>query len=169
MEKQLENRSDLVPEEAGLYLLRCSLAGDGAVSGVIRRFFCDRSEPFSGLDQAVLLIDGWLSGKVYTPEKRKLRMFSSVKEARSGAQREEAAPAAGDMCAGTVPIGSEAFLIRVYYRRHTSWQGTVRWREQEVPFRSSMELMYLMRTALERCAGSRRLRDTVPGRQRKAL
>ncbi len=151
MEEQVKKASGIVPEEAGLYMLRCTLTENGAVSGVIRRFFCDRSEPFSGLDQAVLLIDGWLSGKVDTPEKRELRTFSSIRKARSRERQEEAFAGGDDTRTGVIPIGSEAFLIRVYYRQHISWQGTVRWRSQQVPFRSSMELMHLIRTALESC------------------
>lgn len=43
------------------------------------------------------------------------------------------------------------FVIRVLYRQHTSWQGTVRWCEknQEINFRSVLELLLLIDSAIK--------------------
>ena len=42
------------------------------------------------------------------------------------------------------------FRIRVHFRQNASWQGTIQWVEQntEASFRSVLELMYLMNSAL---------------------
>ena len=42
------------------------------------------------------------------------------------------------------------FVVKIFYRQHTSWQGSVTWLEQkcEQPFRSVLELTLLMDSAL---------------------
>ena len=44
------------------------------------------------------------------------------------------------------------FTIRVLFRQHTSWQGTILWLEKnmEQSFRSVLELILLMDSALRR-------------------
>lgn len=47
--------------------------------------------------------------------------------------------------------GNQAtFELQVLFRQHSSWQGTLRWREKdaEQSFRSVLELIYLMDSAL---------------------
>jgi hypothetical protein len=47
--------------------------------------------------------------------------------------------------------GQEAtFLLRVLFRQNASWQGSVTWVEAkaETPFRSALELLLMMRSAL---------------------
>ncbi|HBU12382.1 MAG TPA: hypothetical protein DEB31_06560 [Clostridiales bacterium] len=43
------------------------------------------------------------------------------------------------------------FLIQILNRQHATWQGTVKWLEnnQEIPFRSELELIRLMDSAME--------------------
>ena len=45
------------------------------------------------------------------------------------------------------------FIIRLLFRQHTSWQGTVTWLEggREQGFRSVLELIFLMDSALGGC------------------
>ena len=42
------------------------------------------------------------------------------------------------------------FMVKVLFRQHTSWQGTITWLEKksEQPFRSVLELILLMDSAL---------------------
>ena len=44
------------------------------------------------------------------------------------------------------------FIVSVRYQEHGSWQGTVTWSEggKKVPFRSALELLYLMDEAVEK-------------------
>lgn len=43
------------------------------------------------------------------------------------------------------------FIVKLLFRQHTSWQGTVRWceGEQEISFRSGLELLFLMDSAVK--------------------
>ena len=44
------------------------------------------------------------------------------------------------------------FELHVIFRQHTSWQGTIVWLEQQMeqPFRSALELVFLMDSALRK-------------------
>ena len=44
------------------------------------------------------------------------------------------------------------FIVSVRYTEHGSWQGTVTWsgNGKKVPFRSALELLYLMDEAVEK-------------------
>jgi len=46
---------------------------------------------------------------------------------------------------------TSTFVIRILYRQHNNWQGTIRWceGEQEACFRSEMELLLLMDSAMQ--------------------
>jgi len=54
--------------------------------------------------------------------------------------------------AGSAPKKGEAatFTVKIFYRQHTSWQGSVVWQEKgvEQPFRSVLELILLIDSAL---------------------
>lgn len=58
-------------------------------------------------------------------------------------------------CAGPESRNGElgTFVIRLLFRQHTSWQGTVTWLEGgvEQSFRSVLELIFLMDSALGGC------------------
>lgn len=61
----------------------------------------------------------------------------------------------GDMN-NTPPVGRVAtFSIRIQYRGHASWQGTIRWLERGVEeyFRSVLELFWLIDNAMENKSG----------------
>ena len=54
-------------------------------------------------------------------------------------------------CGNTIRRGAEAtFELRVIFRQHTSWQGTILWLEQqqEQSFRSVLEMILLIDSAL---------------------
>ena len=63
--------------------------------------------------------------------------------------------ASGGDCAGSENRKGElgTFIIRLLFRQHTSWQGTVTWIEGggEQTFRSVLELIFLMDSALGGC------------------
>lgn len=58
---------------------------------------------------------------------------------------------AGDYSIKRSTGGLATFNVRVVFRQNASWQGTVRWAEtgQEDSFRSALELLFLMHSALE--------------------
>ena len=44
------------------------------------------------------------------------------------------------------------FVVKIYFQQHTSWQGTVLWceKQKEERFRSAIELLMLMDSAMEK-------------------
>lgn len=49
-------------------------------------------------------------------------------------------------------IGGSTFLIRIYFKQHANWQGTIQWLEtnKTVSFRSVLELINLLNEAVEK-------------------
>ena len=49
-------------------------------------------------------------------------------------------------------IGGSTFLIRIYFKQHANWQGTIQWLEADktVPFRSVLELIALLNEAVDK-------------------
>lgn len=43
-------------------------------------------------------------------------------------------------------------MIRIYFRQHADWQGTIQWLEagKTVPFRSVLEMLSLLNEAVEK-------------------
>jgi hypothetical protein len=52
----------------------------------------------------------------------------------------------------TKRIGGSTFLVRIYFKQHANWQGTIQWLEtnKTVPFRSVLELISLLNEAVEK-------------------
>lgn len=51
-------------------------------------------------------------------------------------------------------IGGSTFLIRIYFKQHANWQGTIQWLEtnKTIPFRSVLELISLLNEAVDQCS-----------------
>ena len=49
-------------------------------------------------------------------------------------------------------VGGSTFLIRIYFKQHANWQGTIQWLESNktVPFRSVLELISLLNEAVDK-------------------
>lgn len=47
----------------------------------------------------------------------------------------------------------ETFSLRILFRRNASWQGSLAWDSREEPFRSVLELLFLLDAALRESAG----------------
>ena len=49
-------------------------------------------------------------------------------------------------------IGGSTFLIRIYFKQHANWQGTIQWLAtgKTVPFRSVLEFIALLNEAVEK-------------------
>lgn len=48
-------------------------------------------------------------------------------------------------------ISNSNFLVRIHFKQNTNWQGIVHWLEHNktVPFRSALELLFLLNEAVE--------------------
>lgn len=82
-----------------------------------------------------------------------MRIRSFQKEQRSARWAGKAEDRKPDMCELEKNKGEKGtFIVQVMYRQNATWQGQVIWAEQnkKVYFRSAMELLKLMDSALER-------------------
>ena len=103
---------------------------------------------FSNLTQLLLKMEDMLN-ELNTPQRAmELRTFGSWREQPSPQEeRESAGPVLATM------------KVTVLFRQNASWQGTVEWTEQrmEAHFRSVLELIMLMDSALTAAQGEQKL------------
>jgi len=114
--------------------------------------------------------DGVLVGRLYNPVSEEPRCFQSATQfllqmedlldqlqfpqpfraARSFGEPRR--PAVQSAPAASAPAGKEAtFVLKVFFRQNTSWQGSITWKEADLDqnFRSVLELLLLMDGALK--------------------
>ena len=97
---------------------------------------------FSSFVDLVLGMENALDEANFPQSFTSKRSFANAADAKSAASMQQDFMKKGE-CA--------TFVIKVLFRQHTSWQGSVTWLEkgEEQPFRSVLELMLLMDSALE--------------------
>lgn len=97
--------------------------------------------PFENLMQLLLQLESLYDALNFPQQAMEQRSFGA-----EAAKFETAGAPAG---AGK-PLAT--FLVSVMFRQHASWQGRMVWKEREVEaqFRSALELMFLMDSALSR-------------------
>ena len=102
--------------------------------------YCEAGESFESLTQMLLKIDDMLN------EMRLPQSFTAVRTF---------APGGGDLSKNTPAVAAHegklaTFSVRILFRQNASWQGSVTWLEggQEQSFRSVLELIFLMDSAL---------------------
>lgn len=104
----------------------------------------DEGCSFHSLTQLLLGMEHLLDCANYPQSFTAVRSFSPVVE-----------PKLESTTDGTSRRGESAtFLVKILFRQHTSWQGTVTWMEEkcEQTFRSVLELILLMDSALTKAA-----------------
>lgn len=150
MAESYSRLSEKMPDMTRTFLLRGSITETGAVSGVIHRFYGDEDAVFEGLDMAVLIINDWLEEYQFPTSGTALRTFDGTERRSPGAARETEENAADAGCGVRRTGRKESFLIRILYLEHVSWQGELRWRNRRAYFRSVLEMMALLRSAMDR-------------------
>lgn len=57
----------------------------------------------------------------------------------------------------TCKMGGSTFLIRIHFKQNSNWQGTIQWLEMNktIPFRSVLELIFLLNEAVEQTPSAR--------------
>lgn len=127
------------------FLLHAEMLDDGSVTGRIIRMPQKETVPFAGLDRAFLMINEWMDEDQPVPADAAFRTF------KTGRGRRAVSETAG--LSGLGRRGDarrrEAFLVRIICRQHNSWQGEVCWKAQQLYFRSTLELMCLIHSALD--------------------
>lgn len=123
---------------------------DAYEGGVLKgRFFSpyQEMEKFDSLSQFLIKMEQLLDDTQLPQSYTEARTFSSLLE-----------PSESGGGASSLRRGARAtFELQVLFRQHTSWQGVLTWRETgaEHSFRSVLELVILMDSALRSPEGSR--------------
>lgn len=135
-----------------VFLLRAAVREDGCITGTVRRFGLKTEDmSFAGLDSVFLTMNDWMDSEDPPEISAGLRSFKDGRRAvaalRVWQSRTDIAGRPGQARRGAARR-KEAFLVRIIYRQHTSWQGEVCWKSQRLYFRSTLELMALMHSAL---------------------
>ena len=149
-----------LPLSARLFVVELTLQEGRVGQGLIHNLFFAEPRSFSDLGDAILKMDHMMDELRCPQADTERRSFCSAKRVRGKRTREERMR---DEQAGKTFVqhrhsdiftrrlaGASAFYINVIYRQHSSWQGEVTWPEtgQKKSFRSALELMYLIMSAL---------------------
>lgn len=112
---------------------------DGVLSGRFYNPFQPEGRAFHSLSQFLTQMDRVLDEMDFPRAANQLRLFS--KDPPAGTALPEAMEKTGRQA---------TFAIRILFRQNASWQGSVKWLEgkQEQSFRSALELIFLMNSAL---------------------
>lgn len=98
------------------------------------------AQEFSSLTQLLVQIETILNEQRLPQSYTMPRTFSTILEQREAGPPPPVSP--NGICA--------TFVLKILFRQHTSWQGSVVWKERkrEESFRSVLELIHLMDSAL---------------------
>ncbi len=157
------------------FLLHTEMSAHGCATGMINRLSCGEVVPFVGLDQALLMMNGWMDENEYCSDDASMRTFQTKNGVHS--HKTIVDVRALERCGADQPenrsqwyVGrerrgaarrKETFLVRVICRQHTSWQGEICWRNQRIYFRSCLEMIYLIQSVLSG-AGAGREKKAFP-------
>lgn len=100
----------------------------------------DEGCSFHSLTQLIVGMEHILDSANYPQSFTAVRSFSPISE-----------PKLESPADGAIKKGKAAtFVVKILFRQHTSWQGTITWMEEkcEQTFRSVLELILLMNSAL---------------------
>ena len=109
--------------------------------GRIYNPYTSRGKPFHSLTQLLLEVDDLLDSMKHPQSFTTVRTFSPIQKLDTGPPEDELREQEGDLA---------TFAVKILFRQNASWQGTVTWTDtgQEETFRSALELIFLMNSAL---------------------
>lgn len=161
---QLYTVADL-PEQSRVFMLRITGHNVSDCTGTIHNLYQERQERFTGLADAVLKMDAMMDALGTPQATQESRKFARTEQTphRGGTRQQKQHRQRAQEKAKVVGqywqpdfLQSEdenvaVFFVRVRFRQHSSWQGDVNWRNdgQKVQFRSVLELLHLLQSALE--------------------
>ena len=116
---------------------------NGVLCGRFYHASLDDACPFRSLTQFLVKVEQMLDEANYPQSYTAKRSFLALPELKTGVSSGE--------LDRTGKLGT--FVIRLMFRQHTSWQGSVTWEEGkgEESFRSVLELILLLDSALGGC------------------
>ncbi len=154
-----------LPEQGRIFMLRIKGQTAGVCTGTIHNLYQEQQQSFTGLADAVLKIDGMMDDlgapqaaeqrRSFAKREKKLHNDTAQQRERYQQWRQEKPklvrqfwqPESFQAEEGSALV----FFVRVRFRQHSSWQGDVAWRNggRRIQFRSVLELLHLMQSALE--------------------
>ena len=142
----------IIPGEIYRNALICvDSCGNGTMQGRFFHPYLESGEGFRSLAELVLKLEQVMDEMNFPQAAMQLRKFSPV----SGPSPESAIPSDAADSVATPENQKQkgirgTFYLQILYRQNASWQGTVTWAEtrQQVSFRSVLELMHLLDSAV---------------------
>lgn len=116
---------------------------NGVPTGRFYNPYLEGGRRFESLTQFLLEMEQALDAMEFPKAFSAVRSFAPLPDRRS--------PASGpDFCMGAIAT----FSVRIIFRQNASWQGSVFWQEgeREQSFRSALELIFLLDSALHHAA-----------------
>ena len=131
--------SKFIPTDARACVVKVTGYDNRVPEGSLYNINLPGEVPFIGFMDLFMRMDGVFDENHAPRTTLKRRSFTD--EAPAIPEPEQEAPVEDPLA---------TFRIRVHFRQNASWQGSVQWAEEntEAGFRSALELMYLMDTAL---------------------
>ena len=133
--------ANFVPYAMKTSVIRITSYENKIIRGVLSNPFYDTDIEFNGMFPLVLLLENLQDELNYPQRSMDARSFSG-----DGKLPELIETPAGEITGNILAT----FQISVYFRQNASWQGSIVWaeRKQSANFRSVLELMMLMDSAL---------------------
>lgn len=116
---------------------------DGVLSGRFYNPYLESGKSFQSLTQFLLEMDRALDVMDFPQPFTAARTFAHSPGSKTG-------PPGPEYREGELAT----FAVRIIFRQHASWQGSIVWQEgeQEQSFRSALELIFLMDNALSQAS-----------------
>ena len=112
--------------------------------------YMEAEQPFESLMQLLQGMEDNLERMAFPKAYQTIRTFAPL-------------PRVGTSPVGEAPLQGKiaTFAVRIFFRQNASWQGNITWLEgkQEQSFRSVLELILLMNTALQSPMGSQEYKE----------
>ncbi len=126
---------------------------DGLFKGRVYHEQLKKEAGFSELGGMLVLVDSMMDEFQFPEASTSTRYFGQKKRKSEGGEVLVEKPVIPDGEEGreTAENGSKAtFMVRVQYRQNSTWQGSVKWLEnnEEMKFRSALELIKMMDQAM---------------------
>ena len=124
-----------------------------SVNGRIYNVCCKNAILFTGLHELLLKMED-IFDKLSMPQKVfQLRSFKQIRK-----PTKESVSFMGNMEVSLEHEQKSTFIIHIKFRQNATWQGTIKWVEEnkKQDFRSELEMIKLMDNALSQTAGKQK-------------
>lgn len=114
------------------------------LSGIVSQWQGKRAWKFNDIVSLMRICEVMFNTAQFPQATHELRTFNQENQRKGwGALKE--------METNDVPESQTSFVVNVQYRQNATWQGTIRWidQDQEKKFRSTLELIKLMDQVIE--------------------